>query len=102
MLLRASDLQPRRILMPFVERQSEGNGKSSKWDVIGKEFTGQYVRLGSGEYKGKATHHAIFIEQATGNEVKVNAPAVLKRRLEEEFKPGTVLYIKYTHDEKSS
>lgn len=91
--------------MPFVERKSQssgGGGKFFKWDVVGKEFTGQYVRLGKGSYKGRDTFHAVFIENGTGVEVRVNAPTVLKRRLEEEFKPGTTLYIKYTHDERGN
>lgn len=88
--------------MPFVERKSKGTGAFFKWDVIGKEFTGQYVRLGKGEFKGRDTYHAVFIQSGTGQEVRVNAPTVLRRRLEEEFKPGATLYIKYTHDENGN
>jgi len=82
--------------MPFVERKSAGGGTFFKWDTIGKEFRGQYVRLGEGRYKDKPTYHAVMIQDGTGAEMKVTTPTVLARRLRDEFQPGARLHIVYT------
>jgi hypothetical protein len=81
--------------MPFREIKSTGPGKFFKWANPGQEFLGKYVRMGQGEYKGKATFHLVMIDSTTGAEVKVNAPTILKRKVEEGAKPGDTLHIKF-------
>jgi len=76
------------------ELRGSGGGEFFKWPTPGTKFRGEFRALGSGEYQGRATFHAVFIDPQ-GKTVKVNTPTILRDQLGE-AKPGEIISIEYT------
>ena len=87
--------------MAFKEIASTSAGSFFKWPTHGTMFEGTFLSLGQGTYQNRTTYHAKF-RKADGSVVSVNTPSSLRRRLGEEFKPGQLLRVTYTHDEKGN
>ncbi len=82
--------------MAFRELKGTGGGNFFKWDKVGGKFVGQFKALATGDYNGKVTFHAVFIDPQ-GKSVKVNTPTILRDKLTE-AEAGMNLEIEYTEN----
>jgi hypothetical protein len=80
------------------EIKGTATGNFFKWETVGQEFEGVFLRIGQGVNKrqpDKPLFHGVFRKLDTGAEVQVNAPTELLNKLQS-VQPGAQLFIRYT------
>lgn len=80
------------------EVKGTGTGNFFKWETVGQEFEGVFLRIQQNVNKrqpDRPLFAGIFRKLDTGAEISVNAPTELLNKLQS-VQPGTQLFIRYT------
>lgn len=86
------------------EVKGTGTGNFFKWEQVGQEFEGIFLRIQQNVNKrqpDRPLFAGIFRKLDSGAEIQVNAPTELLNKLQS-VAPGTQLHIKYTGQAQSS